>query len=298
MESKKGLMMVLATALISGFSIFINRYGAKGFDSSVFTFSKNIAVPVALFALLVGISQWRELKALSGKQWQKLFVIGAVGGSVPFLLFFKGLQIASGATASFIHKTLFIYAAVLAFVFLKEKVSKEVLLGCALLLAGNYAALMPKLSFSFGHLLIFIAVLFWAAENVYAKHVLRELSGTVVAFGRMFFGSLIILLFLVATGKTSLVWSMSAAQYGWIGITSMLLLMYVLTYYNGLKELKVSTATALLALGSVVTTLLDFVFRETPVSLFQASGMALMVAGVVAVVWFSVPSATPRAQPA
>src|SRR3989338_4350910 len=148
MESKKGLMLVLGTALISGFSIFINSYGVKGFDSSVFTFSKNIAVAVALFALLIGIGQWRELKALSGRQWQQLFVIGAVGGSVPFLLFFKGIQLASGATASFIHKTLFIYATVLALVFLKERVSKGVLLGCALLLAGNYAALMPKLSFS------------------------------------------------------------------------------------------------------------------------------------------------------
>ena len=287
MESKKGLMLVLGTAVISGFSIFINSYGVKGFDSSVFTFSKNFAVALALIALILGMRQWREIARLSRRQWSQLFVIGVIGGSIPFLLFFKGLQLASGATASFIHKTLFLYAAVFAVIFLKEKLSKGLLIGCALLLAGNFVVLMPKLTFSFGHLLILIAALFWAVENVYAKHVLKDISGTMVAFGRMFFGSLILLLFLIATDKQTLLLGMTPAQYGWIGITSLLLLAYVVTYYNGLKLVKVSSATAILVLGSVITTLLDLLFKGTPVTLLQAFGMALIAAGIVSIVWFS-----------
>ena len=287
MESKKGLMLVLGTAVISGFSIFINSYGVKGFDSSVFTFSKNFAVALALIALILGMRQWREIARLSRRQWSQLFVIGVIGGSIPFLLFFKGLQLASGATASFIHKTLFLYAAVFAVIFLKEKLSKGLLIGCALLLAGNFVVLMPKLTFSFGHLLILIAALFWAAENVYAKHVLKQLSGTMVAFGRMFFGSILLLFFIIAMDKESLLIGMTSAQYGWIGITSLLLLAYVVTYYNGLKLVKVSSATAILVLGSVITTLLDLLFKGTPVTLSQAFGMVLIAAGIVSVVWFS-----------
>ena len=291
-------MMVLATAVISGFSIFINSYGVRGFDSSVFTFSKNIVVAIGLLALLVGIGQWKELKALTRKQWQQLFVIGIIGGSIPFLLFFRGLQMASGATASFIHKTLFIYAVLGAIIFLREKLSKVAIVGAGLLLAGNYVALMPRMAFSFGHLLIFIAVLFWAAENVYAKHALKELSGTVAGFGRMFFGSLIMLLFLVATDKASLVWGMSAAQYGWIGVTSLLLLGYVFTYYNGLKELKVSTATAVLAIGSVITTLLDVAFKGAAVSLPQAGAMVLVLVGAGAMALYSSPKRASKEQTA
>ena len=287
MESKKGLMLVLGTAVISGFSIFINSYGVKGFDSSVFTFSKNFAVALALIALILGMRQWREIARLSRRQWSQLFVIGVIGGSIPFLLFFKGLQLASGATASFIHKTLFLYAAVFAVIFLKEKLSKGLLIGCALLLAGNFVVLMPKLTFSFGHLLILIAALFWAAENVYAKHVLKQLSGTMVAFGRMFFGSILLLFFIIAMDKESLLMGMTVAQYGWIGITSFLLFLYVLTFYNGLKLIKVSTATAILVLGSVITTMLDVLFKGAPVTLLQASGMLLIAAGIVFVVWFS-----------
>ena len=287
MESKKGLMLVLGTAVISGFSIFINSYGVKGFDSSVFTFSKNLVVAIALLALILGMGQWKEISRLTRRQWSQLFVIGVIGGSIPFLLFFKGLQLASGATASFIHKTLFLYAAVFAVIFLKEKLSKGLLIGCALLLAGNFVVLMPKLTFSFGHLLILIAALFWAAENVYAKHVLKQLSGTMVAFGRMFFGSILLLFFIIAMDKESLLIGMTSAQYGWIGITSLLLLAYVVTYYNGLKLVKVSSATAILVLGSVITTLLDLLFKGTPVTLSQAFGMVLIAAGIVSVVWFS-----------
>ena len=53
MENKKGLLLVFLTAVISGFSIFINSYGVKGFDSSVFTFSKNIVVALFLFSIII-----------------------------------------------------------------------------------------------------------------------------------------------------------------------------------------------------------------------------------------------------
>ena len=108
-----------------------------------------------------------------------------------------------------------------------------------------------------------------------------------VAFGRMFFGSILLLFFIIAMDKESLLIGMTSAQYGWIGITSILLLAYVVTYYNGLKLVKVSSATAILVLGSVITTLLDLLFKGTPVTLSQAFGMVLIAAGIVSVVWFS-----------
>ena len=90
---QKGIFLVILTAIVSGFSIFINSFAVKGFDSSVFTFSKNVAVALFLFAVLYGFGQWQELKTLKRKHWIQLFIIGLVGGSLPFLLFFKGLQL-------------------------------------------------------------------------------------------------------------------------------------------------------------------------------------------------------------
>ena len=102
----KGLAFVLGTALISGVSIFINKFGVKGFDPFVFTSLKNLAVAMLLLSGLIIQTRFRELRQLSRKKWEKLIMIGVLGGSIPFLLFFAGLKIASAANAAFIHKTL------------------------------------------------------------------------------------------------------------------------------------------------------------------------------------------------
>lgn len=288
-NKKLGVMLVLYTTLVSGFSIFLNSYGVKGLDSSVFTFSKNILVALLLFALIFGAGKMAELKLLKRKHWLQLAAIGLVGGSVPFLLFFKGLQLTTGTESSFIHKTMFIYVAVFALLFLKEKLTKRLLIGAASLLAGTYLMVRPTLDLTQGHLLVLAATLLWAVENVYSKHVLKEVSGNMVAFGRMFFGSLFILIFLAASGKLSLVADLTLPSIAWIIITSALLFLYVLSYYNGLKHIKVSTATCILALGAPITALLSLM-TGVSVTVHQATGMLLILLGVVAVVLF--PSAS------
>jgi drug/metabolite transporter (DMT)-like permease len=280
-------MLVFLTALVSGFSIFINSFGVKGFDSSVFVFSKNIVVALFLLSIILLFNQFNELKKLSIKHWKQLIVIGFIGGSIPFLLFFKGLQMTAGTASAFIHKTIFIYIAIFALIFLKEKLNKGFFIGALLLLMGNYFLIKPDFNFSVGHVLILIATLFWAAENTFAKYVLKELSGTIVAFGRMFFGSLIILLFLIFNGKFSIVFNMSIVQYLWILVTSVFLLLYVLTYYNGLKHIKVTTAACVLTLGLPITTILNFIYKGTIISLNQSIGILLIIAGIVSVVWFA-----------
>ena len=115
MTNKKiGLMLVFFTAIVSGFSIFINSFGVKGFDSSVFTFSKNIIVALFLFSIILLFNQFNELKKLNKKHWSQLVTIGLIGGSIPFLLFFKGLQLTAGKTSAFIHKPSFIYIELFA----------------------------------------------------------------------------------------------------------------------------------------------------------------------------------------
>jgi len=282
---KKGLMLVFFTAVISGISIFINSFGVSGFDSSVFTFSKNIVVALLLFSVIIGVKEFFALRNLNKKQWSKLATIGLIGGSIPFLLFFKGLQMTTGSTSGFIHKTLFVFVAVFALFFLKEKLSKGFIFGAVLLLLGAFLMMSPDLVFSSGHILVLGATILWGVENVISKNALKELSGNIVAFGRMFFGSLFIFTFLLFTGKTPMLFSMTNAQYMWIAVTSVFLLLFVFTYYNGLKYVKVSTAASVLAIGAPITTALSIIFKGTVVTAMQAAGMLSIVLGVVVIVW-------------
>ena len=278
---KQGLLLVFLTAIISGFSIFINQFGVSIINPYIFTGLKNIAVAVFVCGLLLVMKDWRILKNLNKKQWLLLVVIGLVGGSVPFLLFFKGLSLTTSIQGSFIHKTMFIYVIVLAALFLKEKISKKLLFGGLLLLLGNIFLLkfIPH-SLGKGDLLIFLATLFWAIENIISKSVLKELPSRIVIWGRMFFGSVFILVFLAFTGQLSLMANLNINQISWVLLTSILLFGYVMTWYSGLKHIPVSLATIILLLGSPITTLLSFI--QTGVTGWQEIlGMGFVLAGII-----------------
>ncbi|PIN87076.1 hypothetical protein COV19_01510 [Candidatus Woesearchaeota archaeon CG10_big_fil_rev_8_21_14_0_10_44_13] len=285
---KRGLLFALFTAIVSGFSIFINKFGLSGFDPYVFTGMKNIMVALFLIAALFLLKDYKELAGLKPMQWMKLFAIGIVGGSIPFLLFFKGLSMTSSVMGSFIHKIMFVFVAVGAVMFLKEKVDRKFIIGAVLLMAGNFLLLSWKtIAFNTGDLLIMIAVLLWSGENLISKHTLKEISSRNVAFGRMFFGSLIIIAFWAFTGRIEAAISLTGPQLAWVLLTSAFLFLYVVSWYFALAELKASVAASILTLGSPITMLLGFVFLGEAVTISQAFGMLMVVAGVVMAVGVS-----------
>src|SRR3989344_3964358 len=263
----KGVWLVFATALISGFSIFLNKFSVSMVQPYLFTFLKNIMTTLFLFSLLLLLREFSTLKTLSLRHWGRLVIIGLVGGSIPFLLFFKGLSLTSSAAGSFVHKTVFISAL--------------------LLLAGNFLLLkLQTFSFGTGELLILLATVFWAVENILSKDLVKTVSGTIVAFGRMFFGSLFILLFLAFTQDLGQLMQLTGKQLLWTVFTSLLLFGYTYTWYNGIKTVKITTATAILLLGSPVTTLLNFIFVTHTLSLSEFFGSLLLISGISLLLYF------------
>jgi len=286
MEKRYGVLLVFLTAIISGVSIFTNKYGVSKVEPYTFTFLKNVLVAIFLLSLVLFT---KELKTtnLKKKQVYQLILIGLIGGSIPFLLFFKGLSMTSASVGGFIHKTLFIFASFFALIFLKEKIPKKMLIIALILIIGNFLLLnLKSFSFGIGEFLILIATVMWGLENVISKNILKQLSGNLVALGRMFFGSLFILLFLIFTNKINVISSLTYNDVIWILLTSVLLLFFVITYYNGLKYIKVSVATSILLLGSPITTLLSYLFSNYNISINELFGMVLILVGIIASVLF------------
>ncbi|MBW2967596.1 DMT family transporter [Candidatus Woesearchaeota archaeon] len=281
---KRGYLFVLMTALISGASIFLNKFGVSGMNPYVFTWSKNLLVALFLLSIMLFMGEFRTFRQLTARQWGKLAAIGLLGGSVPFLLFFKGLSMAPSATASLLHKSMFIFIAVLAVLFLKESLNRFFIAAAVLLFSGNLLLLNSvSLSFGIAELLILLAVVFWAAETIISKHALQELPSRIVAFGRMFFGVLFILGFLVFTGNFGEVAALTMPQLGWIVFTAVLLLGYVTTWYAGLKIVPASSAACILLFGSAITTLLSFIHAGS-VTMAGLGGVVLITSGVLLVI--------------
>ena len=280
---KKGYFLVFLTAVISGISIFINKFGVAVINSNVFTFLKNLVVAVLLSGLLIIFKDWQKLKKLTKKHWFLLISIGLVGGSIPFLLFLRGLSLINAVQGSFWHKTMFIYVIILASIFLKEKIDKKFLLGGLLLLLGNLV-LLNKLPIAInkGDVLVILATIFWAIENIISKYALRETEPRIVAWARMFFGSLFIFLFLITTNQLGLIGSLGFKQISWVLVSGILLLGYAITWYEGLKTVPVSQATVILILGLPITTFLSFV-AGGKVGLQEILSGVLIILGVMLV---------------
>ncbi len=279
--NQKGLFFALITALISGVSIFINKYGVAIGNQDIFTFTKNFTVALFLTAIILFFKKYLILKNLTWQQWRRLILIGLIGGSLPFILFFRGLVLTTAAQGAFLHKTMFVFVAVLAAIFLKEKINKNYLIGGLLLILGNLMVL-KSLHFSFGKGDIFIlsAVLLWAIETILSKKALEELPSEIIAWGRMAFGAFFLFCYLAFTHQLPQLIKTNFNQAQWIIITSIFLFGYVINWYNGLKYLPASLATIILSLGAPITTLLTF-FANGQITTKDLFSSSLIISGLL-----------------
>lgn len=278
---QKGIALAFITALISGFSVFVNGIAVKLADPSVYTLAKGIGVLVFLVAAVFTLKEIRHFSGLSRRQWGMLGLIGIVGGSLPFLMFFWGLSMGGAAVSSFIYRSLFIFAAVFGYLILKETPSPRDFAAGFAILIGNALLVSGDMLFGTGQLLVLGATVLWALEYALSRKLMADVQPRVVMVARMGFGSIVLLIFLGFTGSLSALWTIDTAVLGWLAITSLLLFAFITTWYSALKHLPLLKATAILALGGVVTAVLEAVMLAKAVSPMALLGLLLVFAGAM-----------------
>jgi drug/metabolite transporter (DMT)-like permease len=254
-----GVLLALGTALISGLSIFVNGFAVKQLpDPAVYTTLKNGVAAFLLIGLMAVSVRPAQIRAITPRSWGWLAVIGIIGGSVPFLLFFTGLAQASAPSAAFIHKTLFIWVAFLAVPLLGERLGLAQIGALGVLLVGQLLILMPSgIVWGSGETLIAAATLLWAVETIVARRVLRTVPAAVVGASRLGLGLVVLVGYLAVTGKLGAVAALSGEQWRWALLTGLLLTGYVGTWFAALKRAPASLVTAILVLGAPVTAALQ-----------------------------------------
>ena len=193
---KKGIYYSLLAALISGISIFYNKIViVKDLDPVIFNIFKNGGAALILSIFLFSQPAQKNFHSLTLSNWKKIILIGLIGGSLPFLLFFEGLKIIPAINANLIQKSLFIWVAFLALPILQEKLNIWQITGYLLVIAGNFLiGNLSPLSLGNGELLILLATLLWSVEIIVSKKLLNDhLNSHLVSWGRMFFGTIFLL---------------------------------------------------------------------------------------------------------
>ena len=212
-------------------------------------------------ALIVFLKRLPELKTLSIKTWAKLIIIGIIGGSLPFVLFFQSLTILSALEASFIHKTLFLWVALFSYPFLKERLGWLQISALGVLMVGVFMFASPVVwSFGVGFLMALSATILWAIESVVAKITLKNVSPITLGWARMFFGSAVLLFYFVISEGAGSILPASAAQLFFALMGGGLLLGYVVFWYSALKHSPATVVTSVLVLATPITAILQSVW--------------------------------------
>ncbi len=281
LTNQKGLLWALATALISGVSVYVNKFGvAQVQDPFIYTTLKNSLVAFGFLAALTFTASLRELRAFTPGQWAIWVGLGLIGGGIPFLLFFQGLAVASAPSAALIHKTLFIWVALLAVPLLDERLGWWQIGGLGILAIGQWLLQPPSaLGWGTGELLIISATLLWAIETILAKKVLAGISAQTAALGRMGIGALVMWLFLGLTGRAERAIVLTGTQWLWVAITAMLLMAYVWTWYRALKAAPASLVTSVLTLGAIITVGLAVPFEGKGMAESHVVALVVMMLG-------------------
>lgn len=287
---RTGILLAVATAVISGFAVFMNGFGVRAWseisDSATYTALKNAtAALVLLVAALVAANRGstRPLDwSVVGGHWRGLAAIAVIGGSLPFLLFFEGLSRASSGDAAFIHKTLVVWVALLAVTLLRERIGPVHLVAIAILVVGQ-AALTGVGAFEFGtgEWMILAATVLWSIETVIAKRILTGVPSTTVGIARMAGGSVILAGYVLVFSDLSGLGQLTGAHLGWIAVTGLTLAGYVATWFAALARAPAVDVTAVLVGGALITAFLEAGVRGA--TLPSMAGVGLVSMGILLV---------------
>lgn len=288
-QIKIGILLGAVTAFISGFSIFYNKLViVKGIDPLIFNIIKNGGVAVILSLFFLRPPSFKKLITLSQNQWKKLILIGLIGGSIPFILYFEGLKTVAATNANLIHKTLFLWVAAMAIPFLGEKLNIWQIVGYLLVATSNiFIGGFSGFTGSTAEIMILAATILWSVENIIAKITLKDLDSNIVAWGRMFLGCIFLILFAVWQNKLGLLLQLKPEQAFPILGSIVFLTGYVITWYKALKLAPATLVTSVLIISTPITNVLSAIFITHALPQVQMVNGAVSILGVLIISYFA-----------
>jgi drug/metabolite transporter (DMT)-like permease len=286
-----GIGLAALTALVSGVSVFVNASAVRAFgDPVLFTTLKNGVAAIVLVAMAAAVVDRApmRIRRLDPRSLAGLVLLGVIGGSIPFVLFFTGLANASAPAAALIHKTLFLWVALLAVVLLRERLGALQIGALAVLVVAQLMILPADgLALTSGEWMIAAATGMWAVEVVVAKRLLARVPSTIAGAARMGIGLVLLLGYVTVTGGLAGVGALGVEQWAWVIVTGGLLSAYVASWYAALRRAPASAVTAILTLGAPITAALQLVASgQVPSPTAVAGYGGVMAAGLV-IAWLT-----------
>ncbi len=146
MEKKNNPMWILfalLAAVSAAVVTVLSKAGVKDLDSSLVFAIQAILIIIVSWGVVVVQGNTGQLKQIDGRTWIYIGVAGVVT-AVSSLLTFKALKLGDASQVNPLERLSLIFAIVLAGVFLKEKITLQIIIGAVLMAAGAIVIAMAK----------------------------------------------------------------------------------------------------------------------------------------------------------
>ena len=285
-----GYMFAALNAVISGVAVFVNTYGVKLFtDSTLYTAMKNGVVGIVLLVPVIFFSTQRaEIKRLRARQWGLLVLLALIGGSLPYVLTFRGFQLSTPTTNAVLTHVNFVFVAILAAVFLRERAGWLVWAALPVLLVGALWGLnLHAVSLNAGGWLILASTVFFAVASILMKAMLHDMSPALIMSAKMSLGSLFIFGYVGATGHLGEIAALNGQQWLFVLATGLILVAFTVTAVLALNYCSATAATAIPTAAPIITTLLVVISTQSlKLPATTLIGLGIILGATLAVVLF------------
>ena len=131
----------LLSAFFAALTAIFAKMGVKDVNSNLATAIRTTIILVLTWGIVLFGSHLREIRDVSRHTWLFLILSGVATG-LSWLCYFKAIQLGDVSRVAPIDKLSVVITIILAFVFLQEKVSVNVIAGAVLITLGSLLMLM------------------------------------------------------------------------------------------------------------------------------------------------------------
>lgn len=273
------LIQLISLAAIWGSSFMFMRVAAPEVGPVALIFFRAAIGFITLLPFLFIYKQQSQVI----KHWKSIAVVGLTNTALPFVLFaFATLSISAGLT-SVLNATAPIFTALVAFVWLKEKLGRSKVIGLLIGFSGVLFLFISKGNLALDAAAIailaaLVATLNYGYAACYTKQHLSGVSSLAIAAGSQLFASIMLLPFL---GFNLPVHEISnTAIYSTITLGVVCTALAYIFYFNLLANLGPAKAITVTYLIPVFGIFWGMVFLHEQTNASMLIGAALILAGV------------------
>lgn len=190
-------LSLLVTVLLWGINLPVMKFALEHMDKFSFNAIRltisTVALGIIVACLKAPVIDRSETAKPKGQQWMNVVLFSILTGFGYQILFLIGINSTSAGNTGLILSAIPMWTAVLAFFFLRERLSRGSWMGLAIAILGVLVVTLSKPTVESstntlsGNLLVSLAAFSWAAASVWSMPMMRNISPVALTFYSILF---------------------------------------------------------------------------------------------------------------